>query len=242
MTFLRTVICAAGLTLLAACQTNDLKEPPVPMGNFALGLNIVVADNMQKVPISRSATADEWETAVKKAVFDRFDRYEGTKAYNFGISVDAFALAPPGVPLVLSPKSVLAITVTLWDDAAGKKLNDEAKQLIIFENASAETVVGSGLTQTKQKQMEILSYNAAKAIEKWMVENPQWFGITAGEATFASTSAAIAPADQKAHAAQQTVANHGVNNSAANQGGTNKPDAAGPPSIGTSPTLGATLP
>lgn len=217
MTFLRAAICAAGLTLLAACQTNDLKEPPVPMGDFALGLNIVVADNMQKVPISREATADAWEASMKKAVFDRFDRYEGTKAYNFGISIDAYALAPPGVPLVLSPKSVLAITVTLWDDAAGKKLNSEAKQLIIFEHASAETMVGSGLTQTKEQQMETLSYNAAKAIEEWMLENRQWFG---------AASVAATPAAASAGAATPAVASKAV-------GGKN---------TGTSPTVGATLP
>jgi hypothetical protein len=43
--------------VLAACGRNDLEDPPVPLGDFALGLNIAVADNAQKVPISRDATA-----------------------------------------------------------------------------------------------------------------------------------------------------------------------------------------
>jgi hypothetical protein len=25
--------------------------------------------------------------------------------------------------------------------------------------------------------MEILSYNAAKAVEGWLLENPEWFGL-----------------------------------------------------------------
>lgn len=226
MTFLRAVICAAGLTLLTACQTNDLKEPPVPLGDFALGLNIVITDNIQMVPISRAATPEAWKASMTKAVFDRFDRYEGTKAYNFGISVDAYALAPPGVPLVLSPKSVLAITVTLWDDAAGEKLNPEAKQFIVFERASAETVVGSGLTKTKEQQMETLTYNAAKAIEQWMLENRQWFG----PATVAGTALPAAPLAAPAVASLPSPAQPATDKSATAK------------NAGTSPSVGATLP
>ena len=177
MRFLRFLAVGVGLSLLAACQTNDLKEPPVPLGDFALGLNIAVADNIQKVPISREASKEEWQNAMQKAVADRFGRYEGSKLYNIGISIDGYALAPPGVPLVLKPKSVLVITANIWDDAAQKKLNPEGKQLTIFEHMSAETVIGSGVTQTKAKQMEVLSYNAAKAVEKWLLEHPEWFGL-----------------------------------------------------------------
>ena len=176
MRFLRSAILLSALAL-AGCQTNDLTEPPVPLGNFALGHNIVVTSNMQKVPISRNATPEAWENALEKAMDDRFGRYEGEKLYNIGISIDAFALAPPGVPLVLSPKSALGITVSIWDDAAQKKLNEEGKQLIVMEKMSGETVVGSGLTQSAAKQMEILSYNAAKAVEGWFLENPEWFGL-----------------------------------------------------------------
>lgn len=177
MRFLRFLAVGVGLSLLAACQSNDLKEPPVPLGDFALGLNIAVADNIQKVPISREASKEDWQAAMQKAVADRFGRYEGSKLYNIGISIDAYALAPPGVPLVLKPKSVLVITANIWDDAAQKKLNPEGKQLTIFEHMSAETVIGSGVTQNKAKQMEVLSYNAAKAVEKWLLEHPEWFGL-----------------------------------------------------------------
>jgi hypothetical protein len=171
--FAALALCA----VLAACQTNDLAEPPVPLGDFSLGLNIVVTDKIQKVVISRDASPEDWEKALKKAIEDRFGRYNGPKLYNLGISIDAYALAPPGVPLVLKPKSALGITANIWDDAAQQKLNVEGKQLIIFEKMSGETVVGSGLTRSKQQQMDILSYNAAKAIEGWLLENPEWFGL-----------------------------------------------------------------
>jgi hypothetical protein len=177
MHLLRLLACCLGVSLLASCQTSDLKEPPVPLGDFALGLNIAVADKVEMVPISRAATPEAWEAAIKKAVDDRFGRYNGSKLYNIGISIDAYALAPPGVPVVLKPKSVLVITANIWDDAAQKKLNPEGKQFTIFEKMSAETVVGSGLTQSKERQMEILSYNAVKKVEEWLLENPEWFGL-----------------------------------------------------------------
>lgn len=169
------------VSMLAACAQQGVLEEPVPLGDFALGLNIVVADNVQKVPISREATVEEWETAMKAAVAARFGRYEGTKLYNIGISVDGYALAPPGIPVVAAPKSVLVITANIWDDAAQKKLNAEGKQFTVFESLSGETIVGSGLTRTKQQQMDALTFNAAKKVEDWLLENPSWFGLTAEE-------------------------------------------------------------
>lgn len=187
MRFLRSAALATTLALsgfgLSGCQTNDLAEPPVPLGDFSLGHNIVVTSNMQKVPISRNATPEAWEAALEKAMEDRFGRYDGDKLYNIGISIDAFALAPPGVPLVLSPKSALGITVSIWDDAAQKKLNEDGKQLIVMEKMSGETVVGSGLTKSAAQQMETLSYNAAKAVEGWLLQNPEWFGLTSKAGT-----------------------------------------------------------
>ncbi|WP_430465971.1 hypothetical protein [Tabrizicola sp.] len=202
MRFLRAACLLLGVGLgLMACQTNDLAEPPAPLGDFALGHNIVVTSNMQKVAISRNASGEDWEAALEKAIDQRFGRYQGEKLYNIGVSIDAFALAPPGVPLVLNPKSALGITVTIWDDAAQKKLNEEGKQIIVMEKMSGETVLGSGLTQSAAKQMEILSYNAAKAIEGWLLENPEWFGLppkaeTTGPAptTFGATAPSAAPA------------------------------------------------
>ena len=166
------------LAFLTACAREDLTEKPDPLGDFALGLNIVVADNMKKVPISRDATVEEWEAAMIKAVDERFGRFDGTKLYNIGINVDAYALAPPGIPIVAAPKSVLVITANIWDDAAQKKLNEEGKQLTVFEQFSGEAaVLGSGLTKTKAEQMESLSRNAARAVEDWLRQNPAWLGM-----------------------------------------------------------------
>ena len=77
MPVLRPLALVLGLATLAACAKNDLAEPPVPLGDFALGLNIVVTDKTEKVPISRNATGEEWQDSMKRAVDDRFGRYNG---------------------------------------------------------------------------------------------------------------------------------------------------------------------
>ncbi|WP_233587110.1 hypothetical protein [Pseudorhodobacter sp. E13] len=162
---------------LAACGQQAEMEAPVSLGNFKLGHNIVVADNPQKVPISREADPQDWDDSLTAALQKRLSRYEGDKFYNLGVSVDAYALAPPGIPLVVSPKSALVVTATLWDDAAGKKLNEKGVQFTVFEGLDGETMVGSGLTRTAEEQMERLSFNAAKRIERWLADNPEWFGL-----------------------------------------------------------------
>lgn len=182
-------VCAA---LLIGCGRNDLAEPPVPLGDFRLGLNIVVTDKTEKVPISRDATGEEWQAAMKRAVEARFGRYQGSKLYNIGISVDGYALAPPGIPVVAAPKSILVVTANIFDDAARLKLNEQGKQITVFESLSGETVIGTGLTRNKQQQMDALAYNAVKRIEDWLVENPQWFGLPATSAPVGAEGPAVA--------------------------------------------------
>jgi hypothetical protein len=193
MTLVRVLAFGLVLAALAGCQKNDLQDPPAPLGNFVLGHNIVVTDKMQKVPISRPATGAEWEAAVEKAMADRFGRYQGTKIYDFGISIDAFALAPPGIPVVASPKSVLVISANVWDDAAKLKLNAEAERIYVFESLSPQTALGSGLTQSRQRQIDQLAYNAAKKVEVWLLQHPEWLELPAGGAVAPAVAPVAAP-------------------------------------------------
>ncbi|MCA1336533.1 hypothetical protein [Pseudooceanicola marinus] len=172
---------AACAFLLSACTNPDDFDEPMPdLGDFSLGHNIVVASKMKKVAISRDASEEEWVAAMTEAIDERFGRYDGDKLYHLGISVEGYILAPPGIPLVLSPKSGLIVNVTVWDDAAGGKINEEPRQFTVLESFSGETVVGSGLTQTREEQMTNLARNAAKQIEDWLLENRDWFGEAPG--------------------------------------------------------------
>lgn len=177
---------------LAACAAEDPLEEDLPsMGNFRLAHNIVVAENMQQVPPSRGATPEEWETILTSELDRRFGAYEGERLYHFGISVDGYALAPPGIPIVLNPRSVLVLSVNVWDDELGAKLHEEPEQIVIFEGSSPETfLLGSGLTRTREEQMQVLARNAARRVQLWMLENPDWFDIDPDAAEAAAAEVA----------------------------------------------------
>jgi len=169
----------AMMGVLAACAAPDPLEEDLPdMGDFRLSHNIVVAENMQQVPPSRNATPEEWQEIITSEIDRRFGEYEGDRLYHIGINVDGYALAPPGIPIVLNPRSVLVLSVNVWDDALGEKLHEEPEQIVIFEGSSPETfLLGSGLTRTREEQMQVLARNAARRIQLWMLRNPDWFNI-----------------------------------------------------------------
>ncbi|MEL7131955.1 MAG: hypothetical protein AAGK77_06045 [Pseudomonadota bacterium] len=164
---------------LSACAANrDLDEAPVPLGDFRLEHNIVIAENAQRGPLSRPATEEQLATAVKAAMAERFGRYNGPSRYHFGISVEGYVLAQPGIPLVLAPKSALILNVTVWDDAAGGKLNDEPEQITVLETFGTAPIIGTGYTMTAEEQLTELSQNAAKAVERYLVRQSDeqgWF-------------------------------------------------------------------
>ena len=177
----RLLIGLAFALALSACGdgARDLRKPLRPLGDFKLGHAIVVAPNIVQGPASRAATADEWIAGVDAALEQRFRRYEGDRFYHLGVSVEGYVLAQPGIPLVFNPKSVLIVKVTAFDDALGIKLNEEPEQITALEAVSARTIVGSGVTQSKEQQMKLLSDNIALQIENWMRRMQRengWFG------------------------------------------------------------------
>lgn len=192
MTFyFRNLFLGGAVATLAACSLPaDVDAPQIAMGDFRLGHNIVVVNEPEVGPFSRLAEDDVWKEALIGAIDRRFGGYDGDKYYHIGTKIDMYVLALPGVPVVFTPKSVLVVTVNVWDDAAGEKVNEEAKALTIFEGVSAETLFSSGLTQNKKQQMTKLADNAAKAIQDWILENPEWVGLPPLSAGAAAENAA----------------------------------------------------
>lgn len=169
-----------GLVLiLGACAATDPLDEELPdMGDFRLAYNIVVADNMQQVPPSREASGEEWIELLTAEIERRFGAYEGDRLYHIAIHVDAYSLAPPGIPVVLQPRSILVISANVWDDELQAKLHDDPEQMTIFEGAAAETMlIGSGLARTREEQMQVLARNAARRVQLWMLTHPEWFSI-----------------------------------------------------------------
>ncbi len=177
---MKRVFLFLAIALLAACTyEDDLDTPPVNLGNFRLEHNVVVAPFVATATsVSRTATEEELTTALKEAIAKRFDRYDGSKRYHLGVSIEGYVLARAGIPVVAAPKSAMIIRVTVWDDAQGKKLNEPPEQMTILENLDGESLIGTGWTQSAEKQLNGLARNAAKAIEEFLLrENIQkgWF-------------------------------------------------------------------
>ncbi len=173
----RMVAAAVAVAALAGCASNldDLDGPVRPLGDFYLGHNVVVAANVTRGPLSREASNEDLETAIREAIDRRFRRFDGDRLYHIAISVDGYVLAQPGIPIVAAPRSALIFGVTIWDDARETKLNETPHRITVLEDLSGETLVGSGLTRTAEEQLASLAYNAARATERWMRENMEWF-------------------------------------------------------------------
>ena len=190
---LRFLLLLPVLALMAACATKDpMTEPLADLGAYRLGHNVLFASKARKGPVSRDAAPEEWEAVMRSAVQRRFGEYQGNQLYHFGISVEGYMLAPPGVPFLYKPKSALIINVTVWDDAANAKLNPEPKQFTIFESTTGGSfLAGSGHMRSKEEQMAGLAATAVNQIEDWMVAQKEaegWFQPRPGAATTATVS------------------------------------------------------
>lgn len=201
----RILALLTALLLLTACANPNQGKPPADLGEFRLGHNIVVASKMRQGPISRDATAEEWVDVLTSAVDSRFSAFEGDQLYHFGMSVEGFMLAPKGVPLIYNPRSMLIINLTVWDDAAGKKLNEKVKTFQVLEDTTGETAfIGSGRHRTKEDQMRGLAENAMDQIGKWLDEENRENGWFRDRSAAAEKPAANA-APKANNAAQQAL-------------------------------------
>ena len=190
---LRVFVLLLSLLALAACNgASDLNKAPVPLGDFKLVHNIAVAPKAQKGPLSREATEEQLTKALTDATAERFGRYNGSRNYHFGMSVEGYNLAVPGIPLVFAPKSVLIINLTVWDDAKNAKLTPEPHQITVFESFDQGPIVGSGYTKSAEEQLKNLAQNAAKQIETYLVKQNKEKGWFEGGADSAASAAVAA--------------------------------------------------
>jgi hypothetical protein len=183
--FTATMAIAMAVVLVSC---GDVPSPGAaavePLGDFKLGFAIAIAKNAEQGPMSRDATTEELETALISEIKRVFGVYKGDKFYNVVVSVDAYVLALPGIPLVFSPKSALVVSLNVWDDQKGERITEEHKRFTILEKITGGSLLlGSGLTQSREEQLAALVQTAVFEIHKWLRENEHVFG---GEAETAS--------------------------------------------------------
>ncbi len=164
--------------VLAGCtaEPEDLSGTPEPLGDFRLGHNIAIADNVVLGPFSRQLSEQDLETSLQNAVAKRLRRYDGDGLYHLGIVIGGLVLAQPGIPVIYAPQSVMILDVTAFDNVTQQRLNPEAKRIQVGEGLrNAVPILGSGLVREADEQLANLSINAARQIEAWLNANPEWF-------------------------------------------------------------------
>ncbi len=179
---LRPILTFLAACMLAACSRQAIPEKPEPIGDFRLGHAIALAENATKGPFSREATETELEETLSAALRARLGPFDGDGLYHLGVNIGGYVLAQPGVPLIYSPKSVLLLDVNLFDNSTRARLNEEPKRIVAFEGLeNSRPIVGSGLTRGKEEQLDNLTFSAARQIEDWLRENPDWFTPEPGQ-------------------------------------------------------------
>jgi hypothetical protein len=182
MALARTGLALAGTVVLLAACTSSSEFSDEPLGDFRLGHNIVIADDVQAGPFTRELNEAELELAMQNAIQQRLGRFDGDGLYHIGVYIGAAVLALPGVPLIYTPQSNMVIEVNVFDNSTRQRLNPEPERLVVgegFENTVP--VLGSGLTRSRQEQIDNIAANAARQIENWLRENEEWFTPKPGQ-------------------------------------------------------------
>jgi len=177
--WIRGLLVVALSLLLVACaaapETTVAPQATKPIGDFKLGLLVVYADKVQKGPMSRDASPLELKSALETELRRRFGPLQGSKFFNMSVAVDVYALAQPGIPILLTPKSALAVTVNVWDDAKQQIITEDDKQFTVLERLTGKSLIGSGLTMTREEQLNELVMMTADQIEAYLRKNEALF-------------------------------------------------------------------
>lgn len=177
--WIRTTVFAVLAAVLVACSAgpdlNAVPEATKPIGDFKLGILVVYADKVKKGPMSRDATPDQLKVALESEMRRRFGSLTGSKFFNISLAVDVYALAQTGVPILLTPKSALAVTMNVWDDSKQTMITEDDKQFTILERISPRSFVGSGLSMTADEQLRELVIMTVDQIEAYLRENEALF-------------------------------------------------------------------
>ncbi len=171
-------LALGGLAALAGCATPDPLTEDLPgMGDFELALAIVVSRNAKKIPPSRTASPEQLQATMKSELERRFGAYSGGRRYILAANIDGYALAPPGIPVVLTPKSILVVSANLWTAEPQAKIAGP-EQIITFEGAEG-LLLGSGYVKDAEEQLVTLARNMARKIQSWLLRNPELIGLPA---------------------------------------------------------------
>jgi len=180
----RILLIVAAVALASCAPLDDLEGPAPELGQFRLGHVVVLADDVAYGPFSRTIPAEEIVATVERSVTERLGppRYDGDGLYHLGILVGGLVLAHPGLPTIYTPSSTMILEVNVFDNSTRAKLNAEPHEILVQEGIeNTVPILGSGLVRGRSAQLRNLSFEAAEAIQAWLLENPEWFAPKPGQ-------------------------------------------------------------
>ena len=197
----RTFAALALLTLTVACGETQMNEAREDLGEFSARVTYVHTDKARQWPTSRDAEGSEWNAPLQNALDTRMRRYEGRQQYDVAVTLEGFLLAPAGIPLILSPKSVAVVNVFVYDVERTEFLAKE-HQMEIFESTTGQSaLLGSGNARSKEEQIQGLALNIVDKLEEYMAEQHKengWFDLRNDASNTAAPEAATRPSEDAA--------------------------------------------
>jgi hypothetical protein len=166
------------LLFCSACSISNYPTeiPTIPnIGKFKLGHLVVKAENAQKGFFSRNASEEVLEKTLKEKLTKLLSNQNGDHFFHISAIISGYVLAQPGIPVLLSPKSVLIIDVFIFDDKTQQKVFEKPRRFTIFESFSSDTIIGTGLTLTAEQQLDDLTTIAANKVGDWLIDNKEIF-------------------------------------------------------------------
>lgn len=170
-------VCAiailAALTLTACAQTTPLagSKGQRLSDDLKLGHVGIVTKNMERAEYSDEINEDALKASLRAAIMSKLSRSQGQTVYNIGVNVEAYALANAAVPSVSSPKSVLIMSVSFWDDSSDQKLIVAPVAVIAVDGLYGTSIIRTKPLKTKEQRIAALSAKAALEIERYFVSN-----------------------------------------------------------------------
>ncbi len=181
---LKAALLGIATMMLVSCTESApvISENPEPLGDFKLGFAVVVDKDAEVGPLSRKADPDEWVAAIKPKFEKMLSSHTGERFYHVSITVAGYVLAVPGIPIIASPKSGVVVVLNVWDDARQVRILEANKQFTVVEAISAKSFFGSGLTQSKEEQIAVLTDRILKQVDDYLHKNADAFRPDSPEA------------------------------------------------------------
>lgn len=193
-----------GLAMLALSSCGEVPKSPnlnaqSLQAHFTLGHVGVITTGMAKGAYSVDVQSQDLATHLRSAVTSELSNFTGGHQYNLGIKVEAYTLANPSMPTVPQPKSVLMLTLSVWDDS-----HDPRPILAPATVVAVDGLYGTSIFVTKpqgsiDQRLAALCAKAAIEIERYLVKNSDFLQAMKDDFTLASGVLAPYPAEPVAN-------------------------------------------